>query len=151
MLHRLLRQWESPPTWLFMFIAAVWGQAWFFPLVAPLPATRHLGALFIIAGLAIILLAALQFRARATTILPREVPSAMIDTGLFAYSRNPIYLADALILAGIALRADLAGLVAVPLFIWVITQRFILGEEAGLRAAFGAAFDAYAARVRRWL
>jgi protein-S-isoprenylcysteine O-methyltransferase Ste14 len=149
--HRLLRQWESPPTWLLVFIAAVWVQARFFPLVAPLPAMRHLGALFIIAGLAIILLAALQFRAHATTIMPREVPRAMIDTGLYACSRNPIYLADALILAGIALRADLAGLVLVPLFVWVITQRFILGEEAGLRATFGPDFEAYAARVRRWV
>jgi protein-S-isoprenylcysteine O-methyltransferase Ste14 len=149
--HRLLRQWESPPTWLLLFIAVVWLQAWVWPLLAPPPQLLHLGTVFIIAGLAIIILAVLQFRARATTILPREVPTAMIDTGLYAYSRNPIYLADALILAGIALRADLAGLILVPVFVWVITQRFIRGEEAGLRAAFGADFDAYAARVRRWV
>jgi protein-S-isoprenylcysteine O-methyltransferase Ste14 len=149
--HRLLRQWESPPTWLLLFIAVVWLQARFLPLVAPSTATRFLGAACIIAGLAVILLAALQFRARATTILPREAPTAMIDSGLYGYSRNPIYLADALILAGIALRADLAGLVLVPVFAWIITRRFILGEEAGLRAAFGRDFDAYAARVRRWM
>jgi protein-S-isoprenylcysteine O-methyltransferase Ste14 len=151
MLHRLLRQWESPPTWLLLFVALLWLQARFLLLVAPLPATRHLGALFIAAGLVIILLAALQFRSHATTIMPREAPRAMIDTGLYAYSRNPIYVADALILAGVALRWDLAGLVLVPVFMWIITQRFILGEEAGLHAKFGAAFEAYAARVKRWL
>jgi protein-S-isoprenylcysteine O-methyltransferase Ste14 len=151
MQHRLLRQWESPPTWLALFLAAVWVQAWAFPLIAPRPATVHFGAVFIIGGLAVILWAALQFRAKATTILPREVPRAMIDTGLYAYSRNPIYVADAVILAGCALRADLAGLVLVPLFMWIITQRFIIGEEAGLRAQFGAAFETYAAQVRRWL
>ncbi len=151
MLHRLTRQWESPPTWLLACIAALWLQARFVPVVAPLPATLHLGTLFILAGLTVIGLAAWQFRSHATTILPRESPTAMIDTGLYAYSRNPIYVADALILAGVALRWDLAGLVLVPVFVWVITQRFIAGEEAGLRARFGPAFDAYAARVKRWV
>lgn len=151
MLHRLLRQWESPPTWLILFLVLAYLQARWLPLLPPLPAGRHLGALFIIGGVAMIVLAALQFRRHQTTILPREVPRAMLTTGLYDYSRNPIYLADALILAGCALRWDMAGLVLVPVFAWVITQRFIMGEEAGLRAAFGAAFDGYAARVRRWV
>ena len=151
MLHRLLRQWESPPTWLLLFIAAAWAQARLLPLVAPLPELRHLGAVCVAAGLVMIALAAMQFRTHATTILPREAPKHMIDTGLYAYSRNPIYLADALILAGVALRWDAGALVLVPLFVWVITQRFIIGEEAGMRAQFGAAFDAYAVRVRRWV
>jgi protein-S-isoprenylcysteine O-methyltransferase Ste14 len=151
MLHRLLRQWESPPTWLVLFILVAWLQSQFLPLITPFPATRHLGTSGIVAGLVVILVAAFQFRAHQTTILPREVPRAMIDTGLYAYSRNPIYVADALILAGCALRWDLAALVLVPVFAFVITRRFILGEEAGLRAAFGPAFEAYAARVRRWV
>jgi protein-S-isoprenylcysteine O-methyltransferase Ste14 len=151
MLHRLLRQWESPPTWLLACVGVLWLQARFAPMIAPLPATLHLGALFITGGLVIIVLAAMQFRRHATTIMPREVPRALIDTGLYAYSRNPIYVADALILSGVALRWDLAGLVVVPLFIWAITQRFILGEEAGMRAQFGAAYEAYAARVKRWV
>jgi protein-S-isoprenylcysteine O-methyltransferase Ste14 len=151
MLHRLLRQWESPPTWLVLFMLVAWLQSQFLPLIPPFPATRHLGTSGIVAGLVVILVAAFQFRAHQTTILPREVPRAMIDTGLYAYSRNPIYVADALILAGCALRWDLAALVLVPVFAIVITRRFILGEEAGLRAAFGPAFEAYAARVRRWV
>ncbi len=75
----------------------------------------------------------------------------MIERGVYAWSRNPIYLADALILAGLALRWDVAALVLVPLFMAVIRRRFIDGEEAMLRDRFGPAFDAYAARVRRWL
>jgi protein-S-isoprenylcysteine O-methyltransferase Ste14 len=151
MLQRLLRQWESPPTWLVLCVALAWLQSRFLPLLPPLPETRHLSTLFVVGGLVVIALAAWQFRAHKTTILPREVPRRMIDTGVYAYSRNPIYLADALILAGCALRWDMAGLVLVPAFVWVITTRFIIGEEAGMRAAFGAAFDAYAARVRRWV
>ena len=151
MLQRLLRQWESPPTWLVLFLAAAWLQSRFLPLLPPLPETRHLSTLFVAAGLMVIGLAVWQFRAHNTTILPREVPRTMIDTGLYAYSRNPIYVADALILAGCALRWDMAGLILVPAFVWIITTRFIIGEEAGMRTAFGADYAAYAARVRRWM
>ena len=49
------------------------------------------------------------------------------------------------------MRTNAASLLLVPLFVWVITQRFIIGEEAGLRAVFGADFDRYAAQTRRWL
>lgn len=151
MLQRLLRQWESPPTWLLLCLALAWLQARIVPILPPVAGTRHLSTLFIVAGLLVIGLAAWQFRAHKTTIMPREVPRTMIDTGLYAYSRNPIYVADAMILAGCALRWDMAGLILVPAFVWVITTRFIIGEEAGMRAQFGTAYDAYATRVRRWI
>lgn len=83
--------------------------------------------------------------------MPRETPAALIRRGVYRVSRNPIYLADALFLAAAALWWDAASLLLVPLFIGVITRRFIRGEEAALRAAFGPAFDAYAAQTRRWL
>ncbi len=75
----------------------------------------------------------------------------MITAGVYAHSRNPIYLADAMILAGAALVWDAAALILVPLFMAVITWRFIQDEEAGMRAQFGDAFQGYAARVRRWV
>lgn len=151
MLKRLMRHWESPPTWALLFAVLIWAQGRYLPLV-------DLGTFGVVTGIGLagtgaVLLtaAALQFRRHQTTILPREVPQAMITTGVYAHSRNPIYVADALILAGLALIWDAASLVLVPVFMAVITRRFILGEEAGLRAKFGAEFDAYAARVRRWL
>jgi protein-S-isoprenylcysteine O-methyltransferase Ste14 len=92
-----------------------------------------------------------QFRRHRTTVLPRETPEAMIQTGIYRWSRNPIYLADAMILAGIALRWDAASLLLVPLFMAMIQVRFINGEEAVMRQRFGATYEAYAVRVRRWL
>jgi protein-S-isoprenylcysteine O-methyltransferase Ste14 len=151
MLHRLTRQWESPPTWLLLFLGLAYLQSRWVPLLPSVPAGRHLGAVFVIGGLAVIVMAAMQFRRHQTTILPREMPRAMLTTGLYAYSRNPIYVADALILAGCALRWDMAFLILVPVFMAVIAVRFIAGEEAGLRAVFGTAFETYAARVRRWV
>lgn len=151
MAWRLLRQWESPPTWLALFLALAWAQSRFLPVADAGLAGRTLGAVLILSGLGLMALAITQFRRHRTTVLPRETPAAMIDTGVYRWSRNPIYLADVLILSGAALRWDLGGLVLVPLFMVVILRRFIRGEEAGLRAAFGPAFDAYAMRTRRWL
>lgn len=85
-------------------------------------------------------------------MIPRQTPSALITTGIFRLSRNPIYLADLLILAGFSLIwGKPLGLVLVPVLAWILFARFIQGEEARLRAMFGAEFEAYAARTRRWL
>jgi protein-S-isoprenylcysteine O-methyltransferase Ste14 len=149
--HRLLRQWESPPTWLLLMIALAALQARYLPLIDAGRPGRIAGTVLIVAGLFIFTAALLQFRRHRTTVMPRETPVAMIDSGIYRLSRNPIYLADTLFLAGAALWWDAASLLLVPLFVMIITRRFILGEESGLRAVFGATFDRYAARTRRWL
>jgi protein-S-isoprenylcysteine O-methyltransferase Ste14 len=140
---------DTPPVWLAGCIALAWAQAQWLPLwPAPAP---WLGAAAVVFGLALFLWAGVQFRRRRTSIVPRETPAALLTTGPYALTRNPIYLADALILAGLALRWDAGGLVLVAGFVALISGRFIAGEEALCRAAFGARWDAYAARVRRWL
>ena len=149
--HRLLRQWESPPTWLLLMIALAALQARYLPMIDAGRLGRIAGTVLIVGGLFIFTAALLQFRRHRTTVMPRETPVAMIDSGIYRLSRNPIYLADALFLAGAALWWDAASLLLVPLFVMIITRRFILGEESGLRAVFGAAFDRYAAQTRRWL
>ena len=151
MLKRLLRQWESPPTWALLFAVLIWAQGRYLPLVELGPFGVVAGFGLIGAGAALLIAAALQFRRHRTTILPRETPRAMITSGVYGHSRNPIYVADALVLGGLALIWDAAALVLVPVFMAVITTRFILGEEAGLQASFGAEFAAYAGRVRRWV
>jgi len=149
--HRLLRQWESPPTWLLLFLCLAALQARFLPLIDAGPIGRLAGTGLIVCGAVLFIAALLQFRRHHTTVMPRETPVAMIETGIYRLSRNPIYLADALILTGAVLWWDAASLLLVPVFVQVITHRFIKGEEAGLRDIFGAAYDRYAARTRRWL
>ncbi len=142
---------DTPPVWLAWGIALAWAQARLWPVW---PAPGWLGAaglVAIAAGLALFVAAALAFRRHRTSIVPRETPRALLTTGPYAFSRNPIYLADALILAGLILRLDLAALPLVAVFVALIGARFIRGEEDLCRAAFGAAWDAYAARVRRWV
>ena len=97
-------------------------------------------------------LAVVEFRRARTTIIPRESPDALISGGIYRFTRNPIYLADALILAGAALYwGSILGLLLVPVFILLIERRFVRGEEALLQSVYGEAYENYASRVRRWL
>lgn len=143
---------DMPPVWLAGFLVAGWaaGRAGLGPSLG-FPGAA-LGVLLVLAGIALIVAAALEFRRHETTIVPGETPSAMIVTGIYAWSRNPIYLGDALILAGACLiwGAGLA-LLLVPVFLWVIQRRFVLPEEARMADKFVAAWRAYAQQTNRWL
>lgn len=146
----LLREADIPPLWLALFALASWAIGRLVPL--PLPFGRGLGAGLMGAGLVLMGAAAAQMARHRTTVIPRRQPVALVTGGVFALSRNPIYLADALLLAGLDLfwGASLA-LLLVPLFMIFITRRYIRAEEAWIGAAFGADYAAYCARTRRWL
>lgn len=90
-------------------------------------------------------------RARAN-ILPHRAATALVTSGPFAISRNPIYLGNTLMMlgAGIALGNGwliLTGLIAAAL----VQPLAIRREEAHLDALFGPAWQAYAAKVKRWI
>lgn len=151
LMQRLLRQWESPPIWLLLFIAIAWGQSRTFPLWNAGRFGTWVGSSVAFAGVLLMVASLRQFATARTTVLPRETATVMITGGVFHLSRNPIYLADALILAGLAMIWDVVAVVWVVPFMLVIQQRFILGEEAGLRAGFGNQFDDWAKKTSRWL
>ncbi len=150
---RIARALDLPPVWLAGFVALAWGfDRIFSGLGFGWAWSRWLGAALIVIGLAAMTVALREFLREKTTFVPRRAPSAFVRGGVYRFTRNPIYLGDALMLAGFVLWWDvLPALLLVPVFMGVITRRFILGEEAGLRAAFGEEFEAWAARVRRWL
>ncbi len=144
---------DYPPVWLVGAMAAMWGLSRLTPWPAwEGAATLWAGRALILAALLVMVWAAVEFRRARTTIVPHEAPSALVTSGPFRFSRNPIYAADAAILLGWGLSLGaLLPFVVVPLFVQVIGARFIRGEEERLRAAFPGAFDAWAARTRRWL
>ncbi len=148
------RQWlDLPPVWLAVFLALAWLQSDRLPLGGFGGRWADLvGGLMVGGGVLLMVLALTEMRRARTTPVPHLMPSALVTSGVFALSRNPIYLGDALVLAGLILRWDaLPSLLLVPLFVWLITDRFILAEEARLAEHFGPAFEAYAARTRRWI
>ena len=143
---------DLPPIWLFLFVIAALLLDRLAPvgLLGPVGTVAGLG--LGLAGLALAALAARRMRAAATTVLPHREPSALVTDGVFRLSRNPIYLADALILLGVLCWIDAPLLLPlVPAFMALLAHRFILPEEARLKRLFGPAYDDWAATTRRWI
>jgi len=103
-------------------------------------------------GLALMVLAILEMRRKKTTPIPHMEADALVSSGIFAFSRNPIYLGDLIVLFGLSLRwGSLIGLLLIPALYYVLQKRFIEAEEGRLRAKFGTEFDDYCTQTRRWL
>jgi len=141
-----------PPVWLIAMLFIAWWLGGLMPGLG-FGYWAGLGGMFLIAGGAVLMgLAVLEFYRAKTTIIPGHAPDALITTGIFQYSRNPIYLADTMFLTGLILWWD--AVLAAPLvilFVWIIRLRFINHEEARLQAAYPTAFAAYTNGTRRWL
>ena len=78
-------------------------------------------------------------------------PTKLVDTGIYAFTRNPMYLGHLIFMAGLAI--TFWSLVAVALLLVNIVwfHRRVLGDEAHMVERFGAAYASYASRVRRWI
>jgi protein-S-isoprenylcysteine O-methyltransferase Ste14 len=145
---------DVPPVWLIAAIALAWGIGRVDPLALSFGGQWRMLAAGILIGAGIILtgLALVEMRKWKTTFHPHGEPTHLVTSGIFKRSRNPIYLADALILLGFILRFDAPlALPLLPVFVWVIERRFILPEEDGLRRKFRTAWARYAQETRRWL
>ena len=144
---------DLPPVWLAGFLVLSWGTARAVPgLTMAGTWMRWPGAALVLSGLALMVLAVVQMARHRTTVIPHRQPSAMVSTGVFAISRNPIYVGDALILTGATLWWG--AILALPLtavFMWLIWQRFIKPEEAVLHARFAKDFEDWSKTTRRWL
>jgi protein-S-isoprenylcysteine O-methyltransferase Ste14 len=143
---------DLPPLWLLVFAAmtVLVDRVIHLPLFGG--AGIRAGQLCIGVGVVLMGLAAITMLRARTTVIPHRDPAALVTHGVFSVSRNPIYLGDALVLLGVVLWRDaVLALPLVPLFMAVITWRFILPEEDRLRRAFGPQFEAWAARTRRWI
>jgi len=142
-----------PPIWLVFGLIAI------FALNELLPGPRFtgtwgrgLGGAIIFIGLVLLLLAGGLFKRAGTDLIPFKNVSALVTTGIYRYTRNPMYLGMAAILLGCAVTvgASLALLVT-PVFVVIIQQRFIYPEEKMLRALFPEDFPEYCTHVRPWL
>ena len=109
---------------------------------------------FFVTGITALFLALRLFKKKETTVNPIkiETASSLVTSGIFNYSRNPMYLGMALILIGLSLKFNLiGGFVFTAFFMLFITYFQIRPEEKAMHEIFGEEFLNYKENVRMWL
>jgi protein-S-isoprenylcysteine O-methyltransferase Ste14 len=145
-----------PPPLVGLAIAA--GMAWLAPQLPRLTGVPELRPALAMAigavGVAIDFAALLQFRRVRTTVNPLrpDRANALVTGGVFRYSRNPMYLGLLLVLVAWAVHlASPPALLGPVLFVLYVGRYQIAPEERVMARRFGAEYEAYRGRVRRWL
>lgn len=147
---------KVPPVIVVIIAAALmWVLAKATPSLAfELPVRKVFVAVLVALGIVIISAGIKAFQRAGTTVDPRtpEAASAIVRTGIYRWSRNPMYFGFLLILAGwgIAL-SNWPALVVLPLFVLYMNRFQIVPEERALERRFGADYESYRASVRRWI
>ena len=144
-----------PPIVAVLCALAMWGIAHFLSQTRLAFSFQTLVACaFIVAGLAIDLVSVGAFRKAKTTVTPLapEKASSLVVTGLYRYTRNPMYVGMLFILIGVAIwLGSPVNVIVLIAFVGYITVFQIMPEEARLSEIFGADYESYRTQVRRWL
>lgn len=142
-----------PPMWLVFGIVLVFACNEFLP--GPRftsTASQLLGGAVLVVGLALLVIAGGLFKRAGTDLIPFGEVSTLVTTGVYRYSRNPMYLGMTAILLGCAITVGATtALLVPPLFMLIIEWRYIRAEELLLQRLFPGEFADYRGRVRRWL
>jgi protein-S-isoprenylcysteine O-methyltransferase Ste14 len=144
-----------PPVVTAVFALMMWFIGSAFPsLDFSFEPRRGVAATLVVLALVVGMAAVLGFRRAKTTINPLtpQASSALVVRGIYRWTRNPMYLAMLLVLAGWAcIVSNWAALAMLPLFVATLNRLQIEPEERALQARFGAEFENYRRKVRRWL
>jgi protein-S-isoprenylcysteine O-methyltransferase Ste14 len=144
-----------PPLVGITVAAAMWVVASLPPIWPPSSSVRLWTSVVLAAiGIAIALSAVISFRRAQTTVNPLrpETSTSLVSSGIFARTRNPMYLG--MLIGLLAWAVYLASALALPgpvAFALYITRFQIVPEERAMYSLFGSAFSEYSQRVRRWL
>ncbi|MEL6751314.1 MAG: isoprenylcysteine carboxylmethyltransferase family protein [Pseudomonadota bacterium] len=132
--------------------------AWVFNRIFPFgwdpisPTLTYAGLILGAIAIGIDVWALLTFRRHRANIRPDRPATALITDGPFAFSRNPIYLANVLLTAGLGLALNNRWMLLGAALLWfALLDLCIKREEEHMAAKFGAAWQKYTLKVRRWL
>jgi protein-S-isoprenylcysteine O-methyltransferase Ste14 len=139
---------------MLIFAVAMWAVKYYFPIVTMVPEPWNRLGWYVIAIAPIAPIAALiQFRRAHTTVNPHrpETTTTLVTSGVYAWTRNPMYLGLSILLLGWSIKLGALSPFAGPLLFIPLIQRVqIRPEEHALRVRFGKDFDEYCHRVNRW-
>jgi protein-S-isoprenylcysteine O-methyltransferase Ste14 len=145
--------WFPPPLWygLVVFMGILLDRRWPWPVAAG-PLSRVVGVLCLAGWMALAFVSIGRFRRSNTSIVPIRAADALVLSGPYHYTRNPMYVSLALLTIACGLFLGTWWLIVLLVPALAVVQQFvILPEERYLRRRFGAEYDAYTHRVRRWL
>ncbi|HYN82422.1 MAG TPA: isoprenylcysteine carboxylmethyltransferase family protein [Gemmatimonadaceae bacterium] len=122
-----------------------------FPVMPPEYAW-WIGVALIAVGVVLGVSAFVQFLRKHTAVMPYRPTTAIIRSGPFRITRNPVYLALTLGYIGVALMMNSAWpLLLLPLVLLVMHRGVVLREERYLEQKFGDEYNSYKVSVRRWI
>lgn len=142
-----------PPVVALLFIVIAYFLGRFVPLpFIPSMIWRSLGLLLTFIGFLFGIGALIEFRKARTTLDPHGSAKQVVTSGIYRFSRNPIYLGFLLMVIGLPLNSGLIwGIILAPLYMIVMTRLVIEHEETYLEKKFKDQYTSYKSRVRRWL
>lgn len=112
----------------------------------------EIGLLILIVGIIGVFLAVRTVLRARSPVDPYKSPTTIVTTGLYRFSRNPIYVFDTLIYIGLAMAfSSFWAIVLMPLLIWTLQQGVVLREEHYLARRFGEEYLRYQRGVKRWI
>jgi protein-S-isoprenylcysteine O-methyltransferase Ste14 len=142
-----------PPIVALMFIVIAYFLGRFVPLPFAAPVIlRYVGLAMTFLGFLLGIAAFMEFRKARTTLDPHGSARQLVTSGIYRFTRNPIYLGFLLMVIGLPLNSGLYwGLVMAPFHVLTMNRLIIQREEAYLERKFGKAYTGYTSRVRRWV
>ena len=142
-----------PPIVTLVFGLCIYLSKSFFPEFS-FSILSSLSIISFIVGISVLVTAIISFKNHETTVNPISIEkaSSLVVTGIFKYSRNPMYLGMSFILLGLTLKYNLiGGLIFTGLFMLFITIFQIKPEEVAMEKLFDQEWKDYTKNVRRWL
>jgi len=142
-----------PPVVALMFIVIAYFLGRFAPFPFAVPAIlRYIGLALTFAGFLLGMGAFVEFRKGRTTLDPHGSSRQVVTSGIYRFTRNPIYLGFLLMVIGLPLNSGLYwGIILAPFYVLMMNRLVIRHEEAYLERKFGKTYMDYTSRVRRWL
>jgi len=126
-------------------------SAAFAPIAGEAYAVRLSGLALAVAGQVLTVVARSEMGRRWRVGIPEAAPDALVTTGLFGLSRNPVFLGMLAMAVGLAVAVPSPTVMGCALAFWIACEVQVRDEERFLERSFGPAYTAYRGAVRRWI
>lgn len=147
---------KVPPVFVWALFALLGGAInhWSLIFVVTFSNSLLFSVVLLLLSVIIGVLGVIEFKKHQTSVNPVELDKAknIVSSGVFSYSRNPMYLALAIALTATSIfQSSFIFVITVPMFVLYMNQFQIKAEEDFLKDKFGGEYQRYLTQVRRWL